>query len=371
MKAPDANDVLREQGPDALRVMADRAQIFTGEVPPAGRPLIQSSSQFVEGFVPPDYLVDGVLQRRFIYSFTARTGSGKTAIALTIAAHVGLGKPIGNLAVAKGRVLIFAGENPDDVRMRWIALAGQMGFDLNNIEVHFIPGTFKISSLIKRIRQEAEALGGVELVIVDTSAAFFEGDEENSNVQQGAHARRLRDLVTLPGGPCVIVNCHPVKNAADDNLIPRGGGAFVAEMDGNLTGLKEDTIVTLHWQGKFRGPDFAPITFILRTVPHERLKDSRGRLIPTVIASHLSEAGQEELAATARTNENRLLELLTRRTERQSLADMAKELGWFLRNDTPNKMKVKRRLEELAKHKLVEKDRDDWKITDKGRKSIR
>jgi hypothetical protein len=42
----------------------------------------------------------------------------------------------------------------------------------------------------------------------------------------------------MPGGPCVLVACHPPKNAGDDNLLPRGGGAFIAEMDGNLTGRK-------------------------------------------------------------------------------------------------------------------------------------
>jgi hypothetical protein len=29
--------------------------------------LIQSSADFIRGFVPPDYLIDGVLQRRFCY----------------------------------------------------------------------------------------------------------------------------------------------------------------------------------------------------------------------------------------------------------------------------------------------------------------
>ena len=42
----------------------------------------------------------------------------------------------------------------------------------------------------------------------------------------------------MPGEPCVIVACHPVKNASDDNLIPRGGGAFLNEVDGNLTATR-------------------------------------------------------------------------------------------------------------------------------------
>jgi hypothetical protein len=89
----------------------------------------------------------------------------------------------------------------------------------------------------------------------------------------------------MPGEPCVVVACHPVKNANDDSLIPRGGGAFLNEMDGNLTAKPASGSVEIHWQGKIRGPDFAPISFLLKSVTHERLKDSKGRLIPTVVAS--------------------------------------------------------------------------------------
>jgi hypothetical protein len=50
-------------------------------------------------------------------------GTGKTAIMLRLAAHVVLGRPLGGRSVDKGKVLYFAGENPDDIRMRWIAMS--------------------------------------------------------------------------------------------------------------------------------------------------------------------------------------------------------------------------------------------------------
>jgi hypothetical protein len=132
--------------------------------------LIQSSADFVAGFVPPDYLLDGIMQRRFFYSLTGRTNGGKTAIALLVAAHVGIGRPIGKCEVAQGRVLYFAGENPDDVRMRWIAMAQNLDFDIDTIPVSFVPGTFKISQIAARITQEVKESGDVALVVIDTSA---------------------------------------------------------------------------------------------------------------------------------------------------------------------------------------------------------
>jgi hypothetical protein len=269
----------------------------------------------------------------------------------------------------EGARAFFAGENPDDIRARWIALAQQMCFDIETIDVHFIPGKFKISQLIKRIRGEVEALGGVEFLIIDTSAAYFETDNENDTMQMLHHAHRLRGLVNLPGGPCVLANCHPVKNATDDNLVPRGGGSFLNESDGNLTAHKNDMTVELHWQGKFRGPDFAPMCFMLKTVTHERLKDTKGRLIPTVVASHLSDIAQQELAKVTRCDEDLLLHAVSK-SAACSIADLAKELGWYTAKGEPYKSKVHRIMVRLKQQKLVKDERGRLEITDKGQKVL-
>ena len=205
------------------------------------KPLIQSSSDFVATFEPPDYLIESILQRRFIYSLTGLTGSGKSAVALLLCACTALKRALAGCAVERGRALYLAGENPDDIKMRWILMSEKMNFDIDKIDVHFIEGGQLLSQNIRRIHEEVKQLGSVELIIVDTSAAYFEGDSENDNTQAGEHARRLRSLTQLPGGPCVIINCHPTKYASGDNtLIPRGGGAFLNEMDGNMPCINDD-----------------------------------------------------------------------------------------------------------------------------------
>src|SRR5262249_35177951 len=89
------------------------------------------------------------------------------------------------------------------------------------------------------------------------------------------------------------VCCHPTKNA--ESLVPRGGGAFLNEVDGNLTCKRDDLAVELHWSGKFRGPDFAPLAFQLKVVTHERLKDTDGNLIQTVVALALTDEGLRDM----------------------------------------------------------------------------
>src|ERR1700730_12311757 len=228
-----------------------------------------------------------------------------------LAVHVALGRDIGEMFVEQGRVLYLAGENPDDIRMRWLGSAEKMGFDPATIDVHFLPGVFKLSKIGARIHDEIKAIGPVALVIIDTSAAYFEGDDENANVAMGAHGRLLRGLVTLAGEPCVLVACHPTKNAGPDAMLPRGGGAFIAEMDGNLTCAKTETVVKVHHQGKFRGPDFAPIHFQLHTATADTLKDSKGRPIPTVVAMPISEADQQVAEAVSRGDEDAVLSLMS------------------------------------------------------------
>ena len=203
--------------------------------------MIQDSGTFVREFIPPDYLIDGILQRRFCYSLTAQTGVGKTAVAMLISSLVATGRPIGDIAVEKGSVLYFAGENPTDIRTRWLGLTHVLRMDPKIMDVHFVPGAHPLSQIADTINQEiARKNLTPSLVVVDTAAAYFEGAEENSNTQLGAYARQLRSLTLLPGGPCVLILCHPTKRAADDDLIPRGGGAFLAEVDGNIALVKRE-----------------------------------------------------------------------------------------------------------------------------------
>jgi AAA domain/Bifunctional DNA primase/polymerase, N-terminal len=349
----------------AREKISERAQ-----QPSLPKRLLQSSAQFTGSFVPPDPLISGILQRCFIYALTGHTGRGKTAIALLFAAHVALGRRLGDLDVEKGRVLILAGENPTDAKMRWIALSQQMQFDRNEIDVHWVEGVFKISQGLEQIRREVQELGGVDFIIIDSSAAFFEGDDENNNKQQGVHAKRLRDLTELPGGPCVLVLSHPPKNAGDDNLQPRGGGSYVAEMDGNLTVTKDDMAVELHWQTKLRGPDFAPVNFLLRSVTHEELKDTKGRLIPAIVAEYLSDTAQEEMTKASRCDEDLALQALAS-NPRASFAELAASLGWYAKNGKPNRTKAQRTLGRLQRDKLIKKDRGRYEFTEKGQKALK
>jgi len=373
---PDINDTLRNEGPDGVRRRFDEAASKANGRQATGGPsdsgaLLTPQARFLEGFVPPDYVVDGVLQRRFLYALTAVTGGGKTAIALVLAREVGCADStatFGRHGVEKGKVVYFVGENPDDVRVRLIGTNALRSDDPKADRIHYIVGVFDIQQIRARLITEIERLGGIDLVIIDTSAAYFLKDDENSNPQIGAHARVLRSLTTLPGGPCVLALCHPIKHASDrSHLVPRGGGAFLAEVDGNLTAWRhDDDLVELHHGDKFRGPGFEPITFRIEKITTPKLVDSKGREIPTIHAVAISEAEEEREAGNVQQEEDRLLSELLANPNR-SVADLARACGFTLANGEPHKSKLHRRLSGLEDERLIKNKRRRWILTDEGK----
>ena len=237
-------------------------------------------------------------------------------------------------------------------------------------DVHWLAGACAITTdpILSAIRTDADLCGPFSLLIIDTNAAFFSGQDENDNVEAGNHARALRSLVILSGAPTVLVTCHPTKNFDPTNLLPRGGGAFLNEMDGNLVALRNpgNPQVEITTHGKWRGPEFEPFSFRLITGASERLKDSKGRLTWTVFAAPMSEGEKAAAEHTSRSRESQLLIAMLARP-RASLRDLAEDLEWKTKDNLPNRRLVQTTLNRLKKEKLVEIRRDRWSLTTKGR----
>lgn len=330
---------------------------------------IQTAADFTADFVAPEYIVEGVVQRGRLYTLTAPTGSGKTAVMLYASTAIGAGMDFVDREVEPGDVLFLAGENPDDVRARVIATLEAMEVHPTACRIHFIAGTFSIRADMARLQAEAAKLPNLILVVVDTFAAYFDGEDENSNAQALDFARVIRKLTELPSRPAVIMPAHPVKNATRQNLAPKGGSSLVNEVDGNLTLWNDEGILTLHWQVKFRGAEFEPLKFELERFTSDRLKDRKGRLIPTVLAKPLFETRAKQLATQTLKDEDKLL-FNIRDLPAQSVADRALEIGLKMADGRPYKSKVQRLLKRLLDQKLIRPFRGNWELTERGEKAV-
>jgi hypothetical protein len=204
---------------------------------------------------------------------------------------------------------------------------------------------------------------------------MFQGDDENNNPLMLKHAKLQRKLCELPGRPCVVSLNHPTKHVeSPDKLLPRGGGAYLNEVDGNFTAWAHDERMTrLHWTGKLRGPDFEPIEFRLPTIYTTNLVDSKGRALPTVMAEVIGEAEISEVEQKSQFQDSRMLRAILDQPE-GSIADWARNCGWLYsakpgEQQQPNKSLVQRVLKRLTEYRYVKKQGRGYGLTGEGEKA--
>ena len=92
-----------------------------------------------------------------------------------VAQSIARGMPMHGREVKAGTVLLLAGENPDDIRARFLVLADAYGFKAEDLKMRFVAGVIDIAAKMPEIRAEAEKINDLVLVIVDTGAAYFPG----------------------------------------------------------------------------------------------------------------------------------------------------------------------------------------------------
>ncbi len=324
---------------------------------------VQTAAAFTADFVAPEYIIDGIIQRGRIYTLTAPTGSGKTAAMLYASVAISTGMQFCCCEVERGDVLFMAGENPDDVRARVIATLEFYGIDPNACRLHFIAGTFSIRADMEKLRQEAAKLPDLKLVVIDTFAAYFDGDDENSNAQALDFARLVRRIAAFPSKPAVIMPAHPVKNATRGNLTPKGGSSLLNEVDGNLTLWNDGGVLSLHWQGKFRGAEFETLSMELQRYESSLICDNQGRIIPTILAKPILVTRAIQIARDNLKLEDKLL-FSIRDYPAISLEQRGTDAGGV------HKQKVARVLQKMAEQKLVRKFRTNWELTKEGERAL-
>lgn len=338
---------------------------------PAG-PRVFTARAFLADFKPIESIVDGLpTPRGGLVAVTGPTGAGKTTLAALLEVAFVEGLRFAGREVTAGAVLVLAGENSDDYAMHLMATLQDTGIAPGK-RLLVIRGTFDVLGTVDHIEQVVGMAGIEDLVavVVDTSAAYYMADDENDNVAMRRHASVLRELTTLPGNPCVFALCHPIKNPTKDNLLPRGGGSFLAEVDANLTVWKDEAsgVVTLFWAGKIRGPSFEPVRFELVPVELAGKLDCRGKPIWSTVARHMPDELAEQLQAKEAEDEDVLMVAL-QRNPGASLRTLAMKCGWTTGTMKPMVGRAERRMRALEKHGLVNQDRrGKWALSSKGQK---
>lgn len=337
-------------------------------------PEVKKSAQFVPGsefisdIAPPQWLVDGIIQRSYLYGLTAQTNHGKTALAAHLAICVAMQRDFAFQPCEQGHVLYLAGENPEDFKLRLRAAAQVAGLKPSALDhVTVMPTTGRLSGFIEQILEFAENTP-LALIIIDTSVAYFSYMDENGNVDAKMHAQDMRLLIQATGAPAIIALCHPIKNAGKDDLTPRGGSAFLFEIDCNLTLWKEGEIMELN-HNKLRGPPFQPTQFKLTTCVLTGVHDSKGREVSTVVSEHINEAAADLATQQHFSDAGSVLRAI-HTLSKPSVSGIAAFCQWSLKDGRPYKSKVQRILKILTNEKFIITKLGSLQLTEKGKREI-
>jgi hypothetical protein len=330
---------------------------------------IVDGADFVLDIKPPQWLVDGVIQRSYLYGLTALANHGKTAVAALLAVSVGVGIPFAGRECERGHVLYLAGENPEDFKLRLKGACQALNVEVSQIadRISVLPTTGALTEFIAAIKEYSLRFN-LSLVIIDTAAAYFSYKDENDNVDNRLHAQDMRSLISAAGNPAVVSLCHPIKNADEDNLVPRGGGGFGNEIDTNLTLYKKNDVIDFSYN-KIRGPAFQPIQFEIQPIKLDGIVDSKGRPVHTVVVKHLTEAEAAARDDQAYKDLRSVLFAVQQAVARsqRSIAAIATACEWFTAEGGPYKTKAQRVINFAISEKLLKREAGAIEITTKGR----
>lgn len=329
---------------------------------------VKGIADFLREYKPIKYTVDGLLPGGSIYGVTAKRGAGKTALLTSAALAVATGEEkLLGLEVEQGRVAYIILENPTDFRMKLSAAAFAHNIDVQalNDKIAIFDMRRPHEQVMELLRRDASRFGEFQLINYDTFQAGFPGANFNDNAETLKHAQSLRELTTLPGGPSVLVACHPVKNADKERLEPYGGGSTMNELDGNITAWNEGGIIEIGFN-KVRGPEFEPFHFRVEKIGTPDVLDIKGRqpLLPVLFRATARAA--EEREAAADNQDVALLKALAADpgSTKRGLATAA--------NMKPTSMlRALERLESAKGGKLVKNTLGKWALTPAGHQAIK
>jgi hypothetical protein len=318
--------------------------------------------QFLQEMKPPDYVTDGLILAGATYTLTGSSGHGKTLLALLLAIRMTRGEWFCGRKCRKGTVLFFAGENAENVRVQFYAMCADLEIEPpENLVFH--AGVCSIDENAAEIKAAIASYPNATGCMFDSLQAFFEGEDDNSNVAMLNLAVAIRELTAAhPGRPTSLILAHPVKNAGRDNLLPRGGSAILNELDGNFTVWADGKLVELSWHGKLRGIPFEPIKLELVAIKPEGLKDARGDQMPCTVIRPLGDQREAELRSD---EERRSLKLLAALDAEPGISQARLAILCGCAQST-----VSRDLKGLLANKLIERIGAQYELTTKGKKRL-
>lgn len=187
----DVNDLMRRDGPDAVRHACDRSEVVSLKRDTSG---FFSAADFEGKSVPPRrWLVEDLIPDRTVTLVSGDGGTGKSLLTLQLAAAVATGTKWIGRDVKAGTALVYSAEDDrDELHRRLTDIAASSGVrlaDMENLRLRSLagepallaneaPDTLQPSPLYQALEAEA-ARHKPALIVIDTLADVFPSNEND------------------------------------------------------------------------------------------------------------------------------------------------------------------------------------------------
>ena len=230
----------------------------------------------VLNFRDPEWLIEDMIPEGGFIVLYGPPSSGKTFLVLSMGFAVASGKRWLGKAVKQGSVLYIAAEAGFSLKQRVQVLRKAEGYS-DDLPCHFMTEPIEIMNLKKAedgkafIAALVKACGKPNLIIVDTLARCFSGDE-NSAQHMGWFIDGIWMLQKHTGATVIIVH-HTGK---DDSFGARGSSALKGAVDTMVECKKRGDLIKIRCTKQKEAESFPEFHVKLTTVP---LDDGRGSCV--------------------------------------------------------------------------------------------
>ncbi|MEY3289269.1 MAG: hypothetical protein RLZZ419_1511 [Pseudomonadota bacterium] len=225
----DFDDQYRELGIDSVKqvIMGALANPRDPNEPEHKAKFIQSLPELMTGGKPAKSLVKGVIYEKSLNSLTGPTMSYKSFIAVKMSFCIATGQEFFSRKVRQANVLYIAGEGHYGLKARFRSLQIESGLQKMPDNLFISNGPIDLLNLddVATTRKFIED-NNIELIVVDTFARCYIGDE-NSSKEMGQAIQALTTQFIAVGAAVLLVH----HTGHGDQTRARGSSAFRASLD--------------------------------------------------------------------------------------------------------------------------------------------
>lgn len=232
---------------------------------------------------PPKWVIEDYLEENSIAEIFGDPATGKTFIALDLAASVATGKTWMGKDVKKGTAFYIAGEGHNGLARRLKAWSEYHKVVVEDLYISKEPAQFMDENHAKKVAEAIRNLsmmhGKPALIVIDTLARNFGGGDENKTQDMNKFIYSLDTHIRIPFSTCILIVHHTGHNDKDR---ARGAMALKGALDAEYC-IKKKKKSILMIATKMKDAELPPpVSF--RLVPiNIGIVDHKGKEIQSVI----------------------------------------------------------------------------------------